>query len=119
MQVFILRGLKELPMHAPASPDSEHAENDETRKKETDRRDNKAGEEETGATSIYKDIILVYVSQGLLLDGLFEREGKFERGRIPYGFSTCRFDALRMRAALSNSAYCYGFPIGVGSIGIP
>ena len=52
--------------------------------KETDHRDDKAcgqqaGGKEVGATSICKGIILVYGRQYLLLDGLFECQGKVER----------------------------------------
>jgi hypothetical protein len=54
--------------HARIPAKTVHVEDDGTflanrPEKEADRRHSKAGSEETGATSIHEDIILVYISQ--------------------------------------------------------
>jgi hypothetical protein len=66
MQVFMMRGLAEFAPHARISAKVVRSEDDGTflanrLEKETDRRHNQAGEEEIGATSIYEDIIIVYI----------------------------------------------------------
>jgi hypothetical protein len=57
--------------------------------KETDQRNNKAGKEEIGATSICEDIILVHTCKLLLLDGLFERQVIRTRGESRGAQSRC------------------------------
>ena len=66
LEVFIVRGLTEFAPPARIPAKAVRVEDDgaflaNRPEKETDRRENKAGEEETDATSICQDIILVHI----------------------------------------------------------
>ena len=63
VQVFIVRGLAEFAPRARIRAKAVRAENGRAGGKETDRRDNKGGGEEAGATSICEGIILVHGCQ--------------------------------------------------------